>query len=301
VIGLAAVGSLMGAGVFAVIWHLAGPRPSALTTLGRYDAYRAATTGASGAPAPVSSRWQERLGSRLSRELQRRGIAYTSLRQDLALTGRSYESVMGRKAVAFAGGFVLALLSAAGLQLTAGSWLPAGSPVVLALLTGAGFFILPDVEARREASQHRREFRRALGGYLDLVALEMAGSAAPAEALPTAARVGAGWPLALIRDTLYRATTAGRDQWTALSELGERVGVDELRDLGALIRLVGQDGAQVRETLTARAASMRRQELAAAEGEAGERDQSMQMAQLLPGFAFILLLVYPAVMAVMVI
>ena len=35
--------------------------------------------------------------------------------------------------------------------------------------------------------------------------------AAPAEALPSAAQIGTGWPLALIRDTLYRATSAGRD------------------------------------------------------------------------------------------
>ena len=88
----------------------------------------------------------------------------------------------------------------------------------------AGFF-LPDLEARRDAEGRRAEFRRALGAYLDLVALEMAGSAAPAEALPAAARIGTGWPLALIRDTLYRATRAGRSPWTALTDLGQRIGV----------------------------------------------------------------------------
>ena len=50
--------------------------------------------------------------------------------------------------------------------------------------------------------------------------------------MPAAARVGTGWPLALIRDTLYRATRAGRDPWAALADLGQRIGVTELRDLG---------------------------------------------------------------------
>ena len=79
---------------------------------------------------------------------------------------------------------------------------------------------MPDLEARSTATKRQVDFRRALGAYLDLVSLEMAGSAAPAEALPQAARVGAGWPLALIRDTLYRANRAGRDPWEALSAWG---------------------------------------------------------------------------------
>jgi Flp pilus assembly protein TadB len=309
-IAMTGIGALIGAVIFTLIWRLAPPTTSPLVTLGRFDAYEqhAASSladrsgvAAAGIPVPLTgpASWQSRLGRLLSEQLHRRGISYTSLRQDLALTGRSYEVAMGRKAVAFVAGFLVALLTAIALQVTAGLRLPLGSPAVLAVLIGTGFFFLPDLEARAEAADRRRDFRRALGAYLDLVALEMAGAAAPAEALPSAARVGAGWPLALLRDTLYRATAAGRDQWLALSELGERIGVPELRDLGALVHLVGRDGAQVRDTLTARASSMRRRELAEAEGEAGERDESMRMAQLLIGFGFIVFLGYPAIVAVM--
>lgn len=302
-IAMAAVGAVIGATIFALIWLLTSPPTSSLVTLGRFDAYerdaqRGDPSGALSTAGPAPTSWETRLGRMLSDQLHRRGIIYTSLRQDLALTGRTYEAAMGRKAVAFVAGFLLVLLTAISMQVTIGLALPAGSPAALAVLVGAGFFFLPDLEARREATDRRRDFRRALGAYLDLVALEMAGSAAPAEALPNAARVGTGWPLALLRDCLYRATAAGQDQWQALSNLGERVGVPELRDLGALVRLVGQDGAQVRDTLTARAATMRRRELAEAEGEAGERDQSMRMAQLLIGFGFIVFIGYPAMAAV---
>ena len=135
-------------------------------------------------------------------------------------------------------------------------------------------FFLPDLEAKADATRRRAEFRHALGAYLDLVALEMAARAAPAEALPAAAKIGTGWPLALIRDTLYRATRAGRDPWAALSDLGQRIGVNELRDLGQLVSLVAHDGARVRSTLTARAHTMRRHELAEPAGRSRARPTS---------------------------
>jgi Flp pilus assembly protein TadB len=308
VIPLALVGACLGATVFALIWRLASPRPSALVRLGQFDArhnhLHSSTASASGAVSGAVSGaagggWLGRAGTWLTAELAGRGIAFTTLRQDLALTGHSLEWAMGRKLLAGVAGFLLVAATAIGLQLATGWAPPAGVPVVLALMVGIGFSFLTDLEARRQATTRRQEFRRALGAYLDLVALEMAGSAAPAEALPNAARVGAGWPMALLRDTLWRANLSGTDQWEALTELGERIGVGELRDLGTLVRLVGRDGARVRQTLTARAATMRRRELAEAEGLAGQKDQSMRLAQILIGFGFIVFISYPAIVAVM--
>jgi Flp pilus assembly protein TadB len=299
---------MAGAGIGGVLFWLllvvAPPAVSALVQLGRFDAR--ATAPAATAPAATAgpagwagaARVQGRMGVWVSGQLRRHGIRYTSLRQDLALTGGSFEAVLGAKLAGFLAGFLLVAGTAAGLRM-AGIGVPLSSPGLLAIGVGAGFFFLPDLEARREAQARRRDFRRALSAYLDLVALEMAGSAAPAEALPNAARVGAGWPLALLRDTLFRATLAGHDQWEALTELGNRIGVSELRDLGNLVQLVGRDGARVRATLTARAATMRRSDLADAEGQAGRRDQSMLMAQVLIGFGFIVFLGYPAVVSLM--
>ncbi len=302
-IAMMLVGAVIGALLFAVVARLAPPRPSALVQLGQLDArHRAISSRASGsgpAGGDAGGSAQTRMGRVVTAALARRGVAYTSLRQDLALTGQDFEQVMGRKVVAGVAGFLLVLLALVGLQLTAGLALPAGASLVLALGGAAGLAFLPDVEARRLAGARRRDFRRALGAYLDLVALEMAGSAAPAQALTSAARVGAGWPMALLRDTLFRATRSGHDQWAALSELGVRIGVSELRDLGSLVRLVEHDGARVRSTLSARAATMRRRELADAQGQAGERDQSMLMAQVLIGFGFVVFLAYPAVVNIM--
>jgi len=300
-----ALGGLLGAAVFLVVLRLSPPKTSPLVQLAQLDAQHAPGTAAPTAPAALEAgdHWwgpvRSRAGWWLANQLVRRGIAYTSLRQDLALTGRTFEQALGRKVTLAGAGLVIGLLGSAVLGWAGDIPVPAGAPLVLAAAFAAIMFFLPDLEARQEAAKRRAEFRRALGAYLDLVALEMAGSAAPAEALPSAARIGTGWPLALIRDTLYRATRAGRSPWTALADLGQRIGVGELRDLGQLIALVSQDGARVRSTLTARAQTMRRHELADLQGKAGKADQSMRIAQILIGLGFIAFLGYPAVVAVM--
>lgn len=307
-IAAVAIGAMVGALLFALLWTLIPRRTSALVQLGRFDARVAAGRRSS---APVAgtvladgsglARLQAWLGGVLGGRLAQAGIIQTSLRQDLALTGRTYEAMMGRKAIAFAAGFVTAGLGQGLLGAQAGLRVAPSAAVLVALGAGAGLFVLPDLEARREAAGARRDFRAALGSFLDLVALEMAGSAAPAEALPSAARIGAGWPMALLRDTLYRASLSKQDYWEALADLGARIGVQELGDLAALTRLVGRDGARVRETLTARAATLRRAQLAEAEGRAGQRDQSMLVAQVLIGCGFMAFLFYPALVNVLLV
>ena len=298
-IGLAATGAALGAVIFVLIWRLASPRPSPLVELGRFDAHHLNGTHRLTPSASTSSGWLTRLGARVSVALERRGVGLAGLRRDIALSGHNIEWAMGRKLLAGSAGFVIVAGTLGIFGRLTGWRLPAGTAVLLAVLTGVAFSFLTDLEAHHRAALRRREFRRALGAYLDLVALEMAGSAAPNEALPNAARVGTGWPLALLRDTLWRANLSGADPWQALTDLGERLGIGELRDLGTLVRLVGRDGARVRSTLTARAATMRRRELAEAEGRAGQQDQSMQLAQVLIGFGFITFIAYPAIAAVL--
>jgi hypothetical protein len=115
------------------------------------------------------------------------------------------------------------------------------------------------------------------------------------EALMAASEIGSGWALWRIRDALANARIAGQTPWQALGVLGEEVQVSELKDLSAALSLVAEDGAKVRESLTARAASLRRRELADLEGQAGERSQSMLVAQMLLAGAFLVFLMYPAI------
>jgi tight adherence protein C len=293
-IGLTLVGVAFGAILFVLILQLRPPKPDPLVMLARYDeAQAAAVSRWESAPAKAGAGVETRLGRWVAGELARRGIAYTSLRQDLALNGQSFEATMGRKVVVSVVGFLIGLVISAALGV-AGLHLPVGVPVVVGLLFAAGFFFIPDFDARTAATRRRKEFKRALGAYLDWVSLQMSGKAAAEQALPDAAKIGAGWPLALIRHTVTNATRSGQDVWEAFTELGDRIGVTQLRELGTLVQLVAHDGAQVRDTLSARAASLRNEELADAEGTAGKRDQSMLMAQILLGVGFAVFLGYPA-------
>lgn len=293
------IGAGIGGCLFWLFYKVVPPKRSPLVELARFDAHRlgpasAAQVEDAAARPKVAADIQGRVGHWFAAELQRRGIRCKGLRQDLVLTGQSFDALMGRKVVAAVGGFLLAVLALGWLQYGRGLHLPTGAPVVVALLLAAVLFIAPDIDIRKEAKRRRAEFTEDLSVYLELVSLEMAGYAAAETALPQAAKRGGTWSMLLIRETLLRARLSGEDTWDALADLGERIGVSDLRELGSLIKNVADDGAQVRQTLSARAASMRRARLANEEGAAEERNQSMRLAQLLIAFGFMLFVGYPA-------
>jgi hypothetical protein len=295
-IGIAVAGAAIGGLLFFLIVKILPPKRSTLVELGQFYAhYRGPEIALT--PSMRAADTQARIGQWVSAELGRRGIGYTGLRHDLALTGQSFEAVMGRKVIASVAGFLGGLVSLSLLQYTSAE-LPGALPLGVAIIAAVVLFIAPDIDIRKEAAKRRAEFTEQLSIFLDLVSLQMAGHAAAAAALPEAAQRGGGWPMMLIRDTLFRARLSGQDEWDALGALGQRIAVPDLRELGALIKLVAGDGAQVRNTLTARAASMRRTRLADEEGEAAERNQSMHLAQMLIAVGFMLFVGYPAFVSI---
>jgi tight adherence protein C len=177
----------------------------------------------------------------------------------------------------------------------AGIQFPVAIGIWLGACLGVIFFLLPDLELKQKAAARRRDFRHAVGSFLDLVAMNLSGGRGVPEALMAAADIGTGWAFWRIRDALAAARITGQTPWQALGALGEQTRIDELRDLGAALSLVAEDGAKVRESLVARAATMRRRELADLQGEAGERSQSMLVAQLALCLGFLIFLVYPVV------
>lgn len=295
----------LGAAVAGLLALLMRPRPRLLTAIGRLDAAR--TT----APAPVaqydsgstgSANWQARLGrataARLACAGRPHGLATGRAAADLAITERSLQTHLGRKVLLAVYG--CCLLPAAGLVLLpAGVSVPAGGLAVGTAALAAGFFWLPDLAVRREAEDRRREFRRALSCYLDLVAMSLAGGRGAPQALPEAAALSDGWAYRMIGDALDAARLAGHTSWRGLGELGERIGVPELCELSGSLALVGEHGARVRDSLAARAATLRRRALTDAEGQAAQADQSMRIAQVLLALGFLILIGYPALAAVL--
>jgi tight adherence protein C len=295
VIEMVILGAATGAVLYGLITVIAPPRRNAVVQLGRFDAHhRGQEQRPQDAPSGPAGGLELRVGGWVAAQLAQRGIGYRALHQDLALTGQSFDALMARKVVGAGAGFLVALLGFGFAQYGAGVWLPPGAPVMAALLVGAAVFVAPDVDVRKGANRRRREFTEHLAIYLELVALEMAGYAAAEAALPQAARYGGTWSMLLIRDTLLRARLSGEDRWDALTALGERIGVADLRDLGALVKTVADDGARVRQTVSARAASMRRALLAEDDVDAKRRKQLMGLAGLLIAAGFMVFVGYPA-------
>jgi Flp pilus assembly protein TadB len=239
------------------------------------------------------------VGLTIRRQLDAVGIRLPAgLRADLSLNGRSIETHLALSVISgLAGGGVSLFLSS--LLVTVIPGLPVSTPILVALIGLIVGALLPTVQAASTASVRRRDFRHVVGSFLDLVALNLSGGRGVPEALNSAASVSDGWAMVRLRDCLQVARLQGVTPWMALGALGEETGVAELRDLSAALELVADDGAKVRESLSARAASLRRRELADAEGRAQARSQSMLVAQVLLAVGFLIFLIYPAITRVL--
>ena len=291
------IGGLTGLALFVAIFALIPRRISLAGRVAAFDASRAAPLrrrSVSDTDEGEETALTRRLGIALERFCAEQGWQFPSLRASLRLTGKSFEAFLGTKVLLGIFGFVFPVLMLTGLSLL-GLHLSIIIPVWAGLLFAVVFFFLPDLELRQEAAKRRRDFRHAIGAFLDLVAMNLAGGRGVPEALMGASEIGEGWAFWRIRDALSNARLTGQTPWHALGVLGEDVQVDELRDLAGALSLVAEDGAKVRESLTARAVSLRRRELADLEGQAAERSQSMLVAQMVMAGAFLVFLVYPAV------
>jgi hypothetical protein len=290
------VGAAGGLALFLLIFALIPRRAGLVRRVAAFDAGRApaARTVAAYPGDGKESALSRRLGSALARFCAEQGWEFRPLRANLALVGKSFEGYLATKAMLALFGLIFPPIVVAALGLV-GVHLSFIVPVWVALIFATLFFMLPDLELRQQVDKRRRDFRHAIGAFLDLVAMNLSGGRGVPEALMAASEIGEGWAFWRIRDALANARITGQTPWQALGVLGEEVQVSELKDLSAALSLVAEDGAKVRESLTARAVSLRRRELADLEGQAGERSQSMLVAQMLLAAAFLIFLMYPAI------
>ncbi|MGQ0631593.1 MAG: type II secretion system F family protein [Sporichthyaceae bacterium] len=295
----------LGAAVVGLLALLVPQRPGLLAAIGRLDAARTAVpTGVRPVDGPS---WADRqaqlgrlLGDRLAPRLRPGRTPHDPAgRQcDLAITGRSDDLLMGRQVLTGLVG-LLALPMLAVALAPAGARLPGAVLLIGSPILALAFGFLPQFALRKDAESKRAEFRRALSCYLDLVAMSMAGGRGAPQALSEAADLSDGWTHRLIADALATARLSGTNAWHGLGELGRRIGVPELCELAGALALVGDHGARVRDTLSARAATLRRRALTDAEGNAAQADQSMRIAQVLLALGFLILIAYPALAAVL--
>jgi len=292
------VGALAGLGILLLVLQYDTGRASGASELARLDAARMRTQRTArlhgdDADEKESLRLR-RIGSAVRAVFEARGWNLPAgVRADLSVMGQTVEGHLGMSVLsAVAGLFAPTVMLAPAVYFFDASL---SSPVWLALLGAAVGLALPTLQLQGNAKERRRDFRHVVSAFLDLVSMNLAGGRGIPEALQSAVGLSNGWGMVRIRETLQNARLQGITPWSALGDLGEEMAVEELRDLAAALALVAEDGAKVRESLSARAVSMRQRELADAEGRAAQRSQSMLVAQLLLCVGFLLFLIYPPV------
>ena len=293
------VGACVGLGLLLLVLQFDTGRASGASELARLDAARARTRRTAVLSAEEETEEREslrvrKLGAQIRSVFEARGWNLPKgMRSDLAVMGGTVEGHLGMSLLAAVAGLFAPTIALAPAIYFFGA--SVSSPLWLALLGGLIGAVLPTLQLTGNAKERRRDFRHVVSSFLDLVSMNLAGGRGVPEALQSAVSLSNGWAMVRIRETLQNARLQGVTPWAALGELGEEMAVEELRDLAAALALVAEDGAKVRESLAARAVSMRQRELADAEGRAAQASQSMLIAQLLLCVGFLLFLIYPPI------
>ena len=293
-------GMLSGAGVLLLGLLLAPPATQPAAALAELDTRRnegrmredVRRLNPSEATMPP---WVDLFSLRVTSLARRTGADLTFLTTDLSVVGRSLERHLAISLFAGLGAFMVPII-VVGLMQVMGAPLGWSVPLLLSLALGMAGLLVPTARLRRQAQDARRDFRHVVGSYLDLLA--WARSHMPVT-LDAASSLSDDPAMVRIRNALDVARLRGDTPWEALGRLGTQLRIDELRDLSASLALVAEDGAKIRESLGARASSMRRRDLSDAEGKAGENSESMLVAQLVVAMGFIVFLVYPALTGIM--
>jgi Flp pilus assembly protein TadB len=155
--------------------------------------------------------------------------------------------------------------------------------------------LVPVMALRKRATSSRRQARRSIGCFLDLVVLALAGGLGIEGALHAAAAISDAPVSAKIVGVLDVARDSGTTPWDALATLGRDLGVVELVELASAVSLAGTEGARIKSTLAAKAGSIRRHELADAETDANTITDRLFLPGILLLVGFLIFIGYPAV------
>jgi tight adherence protein C len=292
----AVVVSALGAaiGMVGVVVALRPAPPSVSAALAALDRQPSTYRPSEGAPPRAGRRVDRYLAIQLATAMSGRKDVRSRLWPLLVITGTSIEELCGEMILAATAGFVLptvwwTVVSAGGVHLSF------VVPIWVGLASGIPGAFVPVVLLRSQAARARRSARRAIGSYLNLVVLSLAGGMGIEGALHASAHIGENDMSDRILHALDLAQDAGEPPWGALDRLGRDLGVTELTELAAAVGLAGGEGVRIRMTLAAKANSIRRHDLAEAESEANTVTERLFLPGVFLLVGFLVFIGYPAV------
>ncbi len=296
---LIGAGALVGLGLFLLIRQLIPTQPQLADALHRLhpDQVNQRLTAANEyVPATEPPSLTTRIGAWTARNIGHRpGISTPT--KDLEILKITPAEFFGQKASsALVGLLLIPILTGLGSVLPALAISPV-LPAGFGLLFAALFWFLPDSQVKSRAASARAEFVRVTVAYLQLVAIKRSSGGAAVETMTTAASISDSWVMVRIRQELTRAQWAGIPPWDALNALGDRISISEISEVGDIMRLAGEEGATVKDTLLARATSLQGRLLNDEQIQASGRTNQMTLPITALAGLFILAILIPVVLS----
>jgi tight adherence protein C len=282
------LGAGTGVGTVMLISGLIPARPALSDALANLHRPRAAQMEASESGLLVGL---------VGRPIARSGAGKQLVRKiapDLRATAQSADALIARQSLCALAGLLWAPATAA-LMMAGGVSVSFVLPVWISLVFASAGALIPLFALKVAAAERRRAFRHALGCFLDLVAVRLAGGAGIESALELSAASGQGWTFSELRQALSEARLMGLPPWAGLDRLGSQLQINELRELAASVALAGDEGARVRGSIAAKARSIRIRGLTDAESVAQAASERMSLPIVLLMVGFVIFLGYPAV------
>ncbi len=280
-------GALLTLGLVLLVGRLVPAEPDLADAVNRLSPGRARATDHT---LPVSDR-TGRIGLWAMRVLPA-GVWLRTPTRELALLRIPLTRFYGEKVTMAAAGLVLPPLLTTFFQ-AIGLPLPLVVPVAAGVVLAVVLWFMPDLNAVSDAKRARAEFARALAAYVDLVALERNAGSGARQAMESAAQVGDSWVFQRLGEELARSRWSGEAPWDALHQLSEELGLPGLDDLADIMRLSGEEGAQVYATLRARAAAMRTALVTDDQARANATSEQMTVPAMAIGAVFVAMLIAP--------
>lgn len=287
-----ASGALIGAGVWLAVREALPTSPVLADVVANLDpASRHTVTGPQAdttAHLPLTERVALAAQARSSRLR-----TLTAPTADLELLGRTVQHWLGEKLVGATVCFLL--IPAVNLILSLiGAPLPTPVVGIGTILLTTGGWILPDINTRTEAAKIREEAAHPISALYDLIVLEARAGSTVLQSLHRVANSADSWLFTTIRDELNRATLAQREAWDAIRDLGDRLHLPDLTDLGDILRLGGREDASIVPALAAKAQSLRDRELNRAQEEANGITQKLAIPTAGLATVVLLVMLYPS-------
>ena len=287
------LGAVFGVGLFLLVRDLVPAPVDPRRAVQRLTGYRPYQRPVDTSRGGVYSR----VGLRALVTLRGRPTPGTLVTQaDLDLVDVPMHVLLGQKVLTALAGLLVGPV--VGFLFSVGGFrLPLTVTVLGSLLLAVGLWFVPDLEVRTKATEARQDLARVSTTFLELLAIARTSGALSAQAMRSVAAISSHWAFRRLEAAIERANLTGVPPWDAVDDLARTVQVPELVDVADIMRLSGEEGAQVAGALRSSAATKRDTALATEQGRARKRSETQTIPQTLMIFAFLALIVAPALAA----